>query len=349
MNLIESTFKDLTERKQRIASGKLNAIPTNLARFSNEFPGIEKSRYYIITANTKVGKSQVTDFYFVIDPIYQLWLNKLTSYDVRVHYISLEMHPIEKMYQLFSHYIYRTQDKIRVDPKILKSTKSELSDKWFNYLESNIDFFKFFLSKVSFINNLRTVSQIESYIKAYYAQNGSVINEGSLYLANNNDIYEIFIVDHASLIDTETKYPNKHTAIKALSKLFLDIRNLYRSTCVLIQQQSSASENIEAQKVRKGEPSLDMLEYNKSTGFDADYVLGLYSPARNNIQSYRGYDIAKFKDHFRTIKILAGRWGGIGSWTPLFFDGAVNMFKELPLIGSQDMIKVNELLTKLKK
>ena len=43
-----------------------------------------------------------------------------------------------------------------------------------------------------------------------------------------------------------------------------------------------------------------------------------------------GYDIKYFKDNIRFLEILGGREGGGGTICPLYFDGAVNYFKELP-------------------
>lgn len=53
-----------------------------------------------------------------------------------------------------------------------------------------------------------------------------------------------------------------------------------------------------------------------------------------------GYDVTKWKDNIRFLEIIAGREGGGGTLCPLFFDGGVNYFFELPLP------KDNEGLTK---
>ena len=45
---------------------------------------------------------------------------------------------------------------------------------------------------------------------------------------------------------------------------------------------------------------------------------------------YEGYSVQRFKDHIRFLEILGGREGGAGIVSPLYFDGAVNFFQELP-------------------
>lgn len=55
-SLFDRVRDDLRRRRERSLSGKLNCIPFNLPRFENEVPGIEQGNYYIVTANSKVGK-----------------------------------------------------------------------------------------------------------------------------------------------------------------------------------------------------------------------------------------------------------------------------------------------------
>ena len=62
----------------------------------------------------------------------------------------------------------------------------------------------------------------------------------------------------------------------------------------------------------------------------ADIVLGLFSPFRFGITEYFGYDINILKDHIRFLEVVVNRNGEMGGLLPLWFDGAVCDFKELP-------------------
>lgn len=60
-----------------------------------------------------------------------------------------------------------------------------------------------------------------------------------------------------------------------------------------------------------------------------------------------GYDVQIFRDNIRFLEIIGGRDGGAGTICPLYFDGAVNYFKELPLPENKETIKkVYNLLQK---
>ena len=64
----------------------------------------------------------------------------------------------------------------------------------------------------------------------------------------------------------------------------------------------------------------------------ANLVLGLYSPFKYGLKEYEKYDITKFKNNIRFLQVIEDRDNGSGGQIcPLFFDGAVSVFTELPL------------------
>ena len=142
-----------------------------------------------------------------------------------------------------------------------------------------------------------------------------------------------------------------HESIGKLSSDYLvKIRNRFKYIPVVIQQQASSQESIENKKFNKLKPSLDGLADNKTTQRDFDYILGLFSPFRHEIPNYLNYDITFFQDNIRFLEILGGREGGGGTICPLYFDGAVNYFKELPLPKDEKGMKaVIEFLSVMRK
>ena len=62
----------------------------------------------------------------------------------------------------------------------------------------------------------------------------------------------------------------------------------------------------------------------------ANVVLGLFSPFKYELPEYMHYDISKLRDNVRFLEVLVNRGGSPGGLVALYFDGAVNYFKELP-------------------
>ena len=83
-------------------------------------------------------------------------------------------------------------------------------------------------------------------------------------------------------------------------------------------------------------------------------MLGLFSPARHDLREYMKYDITLFRDNIRFLEVVLNRNGASNSICPLYFDGKISYFEELPLPQNveelqpfYDLIKHNKNTTLL--
>ena len=60
----------------------------------------------------------------------------------------------------------------------------------------------------------------------------------------------------------------------------------------------------------------------------------------DGFEEYHGYDIRRFRDSFRKIKILKNRFGPPNKYYHYLFDGATNRFKELPKASEAQLMGV---------
>lgn len=363
-SLFSRVYKSIQERKNRILSGLINCIPWGLPRFEEVSPGIEQGKYLLFTANSKVGKTQITDFLCLFNTVKQIIDNKL-NIRVKIFYFSLEMTKEEKMLSCFAHILY-VKEGIRVSPTDLKSTNASkvLDDKTLEILNKYKEYFDKIEEVVEFIDDIRHPYGIYNLVRKYALANGTVhkrtINiDGELtevedyYEPNDKDEYVMVIIDHISLISSEKRNGvqlSLHESISVLSSDYLiKLRNRFKYIPIVVQQQAAAQESIENRKANRLKPTLDGLADNKLTARDANLILGLFSPLRHEIPEYFGYDIRFFKDNIRFLEILGGRDGGAGEICPLYFDGAVNYFKELPLPDSPLLENVKNLIKQIRQ
>lgn len=54
--IYDRVYQQIINRRERLLNGKINCIPWGLPRFEDENPGIEKGKYYLLSANSKVGE-----------------------------------------------------------------------------------------------------------------------------------------------------------------------------------------------------------------------------------------------------------------------------------------------------
>lgn len=353
-SLYKRLHRNLTNRRERILNKKINSISWGLPRFEKTCPGIEQGKYYLLTGQTKSAKTQLTDSLFLFNPIQQI-VDKGLNIKLKIFYFSLELSKEEKMLACFSNILY-LKEGIRIPPVELKSTRAGIpvSDEILSLLNKYEDYFNKIEEMVEFIDDVRHPTGIYDIVRKYALANGKIhyreididgeiVKVEDYYEPNDPDEYVMIIIDHISLVQPEKRNGqvlSLHETMSLLSSEYLiKLRNRFNYIPIVVQQQALAGENLEHKKNNSVKPSIANLADNKLTIRDCNVAIGIFSPYRYEIPKYFGYDIEYFKDNIRFIEVLVSRDGGAGDTFPLFFDGAVNYFTELPLPTEKSKIQ----------
>lgn len=356
----------LRTRRERAISGKYNCIPWPFRRFRSIFPGTEMGRFIIVTANQKIGKTKFCDFVYVYETLF--FILEHPEIRVKILYFTLEEAAKNKHLEFQCHLLYKL-DGIAMSPAELASTDIDkpVPEEVLKLLESERyqKYIRKFEEMVEFIDDEKNPTGINKKCREYAMEHGKLnlidietkdplgkavmrkkVNTINPYTPDDPEEYRIVIIDNASNLTLESGM-NKTQTIEKLAKYAITLRNQLNYTVVLIQHQAQAQEGIENFKLNKLKPSSDGLADCKTTTRDIDVLIGLYSPFKHGIESYEGYDITKFKNHIRFMEILEDRhYGANGNICPLYFDGAVSSFAELPnpkdTVGMQKVYKFLE-------
>jgi replicative DNA helicase len=353
-------FNRAIEKIQNNLNNQNNCIPWGLPRFENVIPGIMQKKYYLITANTGVGKTQFTDAFFMYKPL-DFILGNETDIKIKIFYYSLEVDKESKIIQGMAKQIYERYNMIVPFNKILSMNKNRLTSDEYQAIYSTKDYFEK-LEEVVYIydgtiNPYGVFKQMVDYAKTHGKIHKKLITKKvkneitneieeeeleifDYYVPNNPKEYVIIIVDHLALLNSEQGLNIKGTVEKHSNNM-VQLRNNFGYIPVCIQQQAAASEEIDMYKGQTLEaklvPSLYGLGETKLTGRDADIVLGVFNPSRYELEAYRGYKINILKDNFRSLHVLKYRSGTPNGVVGMYFNGAVNHFEELPKPDSPEM------------
>lgn len=366
---IFSRVKDVIKTNKSIREqGGYTCIPWELNRLSKILPGIQRGKLIGVTANSKVGKTQLGDFLFLHQP-YEFYIkNPHANIKPVIFYFSLEMSKESKIMSVLSYKLFKDH-KISKSPEELLSVFRDkiVDDNLMRIIDSYDKFFEEFEKRVTFIDNIRNPYGIFKYMEDYALKNGKWFykevqfdNEvlsrkvRDYYVPNNPEELVIVIIDHISLITPE----NKQTLHEAMSKLSSDyalyLRDKYKYCIVFIQQQ--AAEQEKQQFTYKGEsiidklrPSADGLGDNKLVGRDLNLLIGLFSPYRYRFTSYEGYDLKILKDNYRELLVILNRDGASNVAVDLYFNPKSNYFEELPLPNTQELDEFYNNLINLRK
>lgn len=341
-------LKNLKERRDRVINGHINSIPSPFVRFRDDFLGIEQGKYYVVTGSTKSAKTQLGSYLFIYNSLLYAY-NNPDKLRLKIFYYPLEETPGDILTRFMCYLLYiQSGFKIRIDPTDLRSTKNDkvLDEAILDLLgkEEYDNIIQFFENTVIFSAS-QNPTGVYNECKRYAEEHGTVyrkkqkikdefgvekeVDAFDYYEQDDPDEYRIIFFDHVSLTSTERGLTLKQS-IDKLSEYCVILRNRYKFTPVIIQQQAFAGEGLDAFKEGKLRPTLANLADSKYPSRDANVVLGLFSPFKHELPEYMGYDISKLKDNCRFLEVIINRSGSPGGIVALYFDGAVNYFKELP-------------------
>ena len=346
--LVDRTLQQLEDRRMRIINGGVNCIPSPFKRFIEDFCGIEQDTYYCVTSFTKGGKSQLVSYMFIFQAVVYSYFAK-EQVDFKILYFPLEETKERIMQRFMSWLLFKKSGgTARVSPKELRSTTSALDESIIDRLRQfDIqDILNYFEEHVIFPTEAPNPTGIYKYCKQYAEEHGTTktrtvkikdelgqmqdVEVFDSYEQDNPNEYRMVIIDTVNLIDTERGMNLKQSIDKLSEYCAKYLRNRYHYSIIAIQQQAFESEGNESFKLGRVRPSVAGLGDSKYVSRDADIVLGLFSPFRFGITEYFGYDISILKDHIRFLEVIVNRNGEMGGILPLWFDGAVCDFREMP-------------------
>lgn len=368
MELRERLLQHLEERKKKILEGGVNCIPSPFTRFREDFFGVEQGCYYLISGATKSAKTQITNYLFVFNTVLYCYYNSDKIYP-KIFYFPLEETPELITLRFMSFLLnYLTKGEIRISVPDLRSTdeRRPLPDEILKYMEENQtfkDIMEKYESVVSFYAD-RNATGIYKVLKGYAEKNGTTYYKTitvkdelgvevqkqafDYYVPNNPNEYVISVVDHGSLLNSERGLTLRES-INKLSEYLVVLRNRYNQSHVLVMQQSTETQNLEAFKNNKIRPSVSGISDSKYPARDCQIMLGITNPHSHEIAEYMGYNIRKLKGNIRFLEVVINRNGIANGICPLFFDGAVCSFNELPLPNDTESLnRVYQYIDRLK-
>lgn len=311
------------------------------------------------------GKSQFTSYTFIYKPLMFCYFTK-ADISIKILYFPLEETPERIMQRFISWLLFDfSQGRIRISPRDLRSTKTAVSQEILDVINTDEiqDILKYFEEHVIFPEEAANPTGIYKYCKNYAKEHGKTFSKTKIfkdefgveyekdvfdrYEQDNPNEYRLIIIDTINLIDTERGMTLKQSMDKLSEYCAKYLRNRYHYSPVVIQQQAFDQEGNEAFKVGRVRPSVAGLGDSKYTSRDSNVVLGLFSPFRFALKEYEGYDISKFKDNIRFLEMIVNRDGEMGGLCPLFFDGAVCQFEELP--RPDDQVGINKVYNYLNR
>lgn len=344
--LIYDSVVDKARLNKRLREeGKHVCIPFPFPGLSKIHPGIEQGTYYLVSGNQKAGKTQIADYLFLYNA-FKFVTERETNIKLKVFSFNLEMDKQSKIRQAIVHRLFLKKG-IVLSTRDLNSLFDDrvLPDHILRFVEEDREWFDRFESIVEFVDDIRNPFGIYDHVRNYFESNGSytyktifvrddkgIFKDKQIidtYTPNDPDLYVLIMVDNVNLMLTE-KGGTLYDAISDFSSNYMvRARNRWGAIPVIIQQQALGQESANNRKMEMTEPSATGLADNKVTSKDCNALITIYDPVRNKNNNYLKYAVDKMGGRYRRLAIELDRHG-INCETSLYFNGAVNFYKELP-------------------
>lgn len=356
MTDLDLRIQAIQAAKKNKESGKFNLIPWyyHFPRLSKKIPGLFRGEMAKILSPTGVGKTKLAKFLSLLLPFE---LHK--KYGLKFHtiYFCLEESKeefIDSLIIMILHEKYGISiDRLTlnsyfhntVDESIIKKIIEckEIIDE----LLDHVDIIDTVFNPTGAYKYLRSFSEKVGkhhykQIEIYDEKNKRTILQEvySHYVQNDPEIFYIVVTDHISLFNAEGKL-NHHQTLARWSADYCrkQITKNWNWTVLNVQQVAMNSDDVNAFKAGKLEPSISDAGNNKEIIRDDMLVMALFDPLKHELKKHNGYDITELKNKYRSFSILKNRYGEANLKIGLYFNGATGYFEELPDQNNHDELK----------
>lgn len=347
----ELPTNDFRYMVQRGIEGKNTGLDNGLKTINKYIYGTHQARYYLVGADSGVGKTTISDFMFVL----QGWKSaKALGRKIKIFYCSFEIGKVDKIARWCSYFIYEKFGIEMPSDYILGRINNKLPTKEHQrMIMIAYDEIMKVMKDVVFIEDVVHPTKIfEDLIEAHFENAGKVIRaelteeqrkkhrKGYVkgYQAKDPDEMTMLVIDHLALTGSEMGLDTKHIMDK-MSKYAVVLRNMFHCTCVFIQQFST--DLMSWHRTQKKTPQAIMPQRidfgdSKATFRDADVVLGYVKPSMFDYTEFMGFPVVNQDNeclgHSLVIQcLMKNRYGPSGRVCPLFLDGLSGWVYDLPL------------------
>lgn len=324
----------LQKKIERGKSGLNTGIPFDgFTSLSDHIKNIQQGRYDMVFAGTSVGKTAFVNGTYVFGAINFLEKHPDYIHNLEIIYYSLEIPPEEQMAKHIAKLIWEEHGILTSVDEILSIGNEQIPPEvealigtyqaQMEAIQDKYIYFKTALSPKSLFRDL--ISYAEKRGKVVRDNDGNILE----YIPNDPSLITLVVIDHIGLINY-SDYSGKKEAIDLASRWLVFFRNMCGFSPVVISQINRGSEQMDRRDNENWMPMLSDIKDSGNTSEDANTVIAVASPFYYGVSTCLGYDITRYKDRYRLIKILKNRNGKRNLLASFLFVGEVGAYYQLP-------------------
>jgi len=336
-----SDFDDFLDDVDRGRLGYNRSLTTGMPKLDGAIGGVQRATYYLIGANTGMGKTAFVDAAFVLNPFnhFRKQNDDLPKLGFRVFYYSFEISKKRKIAKWVC-YLMLVKYGIIIDIKEVLSRTSTLSAEKYNKIKECRNFIEDMMEFVHIYDRPCNPFGVYKNTETYMLANGKVQDMSKTvkgvelkfqaYVPNDPNEIVINVVDHISLFRPETEYRTKKEIIDRDSENAISLRNIYGVSRVSVSQFNRDMADMDRRRFTDLSPQLEDFKNTGNSQEDSEVTMTLFNPLRYNIQEYGGMNLNRLGGRYRSLSVLKSRDGADMLKLNLNFLGEAGHFREFP-------------------
>ena len=288
-------------------------------------PGVS----FLIGGASGTGKTTFTLYRYVYCPLVAYLRGECQERDPHWKMFSLEMTRSQVYAKLVSMYIFDNYGvELRFKQIFSRGKDCILSDEEYELLTKCKDFIKILDERLSFfegsLNEATYLKEMNEELEKW----GTF--EDGRYIPDNPHMILGVVIDHMTLIKASNGRSKKEE-IDAISRDSVQIRNNTKIVSpIMISQFNRNSNGQERMKQGLQDPSIEDYKDSGSLVEDSMVVIGLFSPHKYKLSTYKKYNIKTLEQCFIGVFILKSRFGASDMMIPTGFYGDCSHYADLP-------------------
>ena len=288
-------------------------------------PGVS----FLIGGASGTGKTTFTLYRYVYCPLVAYLRGECQERDPHWKMFSLEMTRSQVYAKLVSMYIFDNYGvELRFKQIFSRGKDCVLSDEEYELLVKSSEFIKILDERLSFYEGSLTEAVYLKEVNEELLKWGKF--ENGKYIPNNPNMFLGIMIDHMTLVKASGGRTKKDE-IDAISRDSVQIRNNTKIVSPIMISQFNRNANGQ-ERMKQGLQDPSMEDYKDSGALleDSQVAIGLFSPHKYKLSTYKKYNIKILEQCFIGVFILKSRFGSSDLMIPTGFYGDCSHYADLP-------------------
>ena len=320
--------ESLLAKIDRGREGKNQGLSIGLEKLEEVIDGVTQGTYTLIYGGTGSGKTTFTLFSHIYMPL----KFHLDDGKFRASIFSLEMDADILYAKLMLLYLYDTYGLDLSIKEILSRKKNYiLTEDVYEKIQEGIKWLEKVEKLVTIYDGNCNANYVYKCIMEELNERGTFkeVGKRKIYEPNDPELIHIVMIDHMSLLRPSEGRKQKEE-IDLTSSYLVRLRNVCKISPLVVMQINRDSSSMDRRKANLNNLTLNDIKDSGNPAQDCEVALSLFSPLREELATYHGYNIKELRDRFRSVTVRKSRYGESEIEIGCFFWGHNGYFKELP-------------------